>query len=409
MAGWSLYLVTAYVLVDYIVRKTAPLAAFAGIWDELLLIVVVLLGLWQAGMERWRLHGTRLLLPVLAYSAVMLGLLLLNSPEMEVAVEGLRVMVQYVLWFFVGANLVRSKPQLRWLTDAFLLVAAGLAAHGVYQYAVGVEIPLTWIDSKVETSIKTRVFSIIGSPNVLGSLLVLALPVGFVGYLQARAPLKKLVYAAACGVMAACLVFTFSRGAWLALAVVLLLLGLWRDRRILAAILLLALLTPVLLPSVYHRVAYMATPEYTKSSIRGGRLGRWDQALNYWRGAPATGVGLGRFGGAVAAQHFPYDSFYVDNFYLKVGVETGWVGLSALLVLLLCGLHLARRSLEEVDDDELRTLGLGILAGLVGVLAHNAVENIFEVPMMATYFWFFLGAVVATPWMGTGGGEVAHD
>jgi uncharacterized membrane protein YuzA (DUF378 family) len=35
------------------------------------------------------------------------------------------------------------------------------------------------------------------------------------------------------------------------------------------------------------------------------------------------------------------------------------------------------------------------LAGLVGILAHNMVENVFEVPMMSTYFWFFLGLVVA--------------
>ena len=40
---------------------------------------------------------------------------------------------------------------------------------------------------------------------------------------------------------------------------------------------------------------------------------------------------------------------------------------------------------------------MGVLTGLLGILAHNAVENIFEVPMMATYFWFFLGLLVALP------------
>jgi len=404
----SLYLVVGYVLIDFLVRNFAPVAALAGVWDELLFIGIV--GLWMlyTGLERRSIRGTRLLVPVLVYLAVMVFLLLIKSPEMNVAVEGLRVMVQYVFWFFVAANLVSSKSQVKWLADLFLLAGLVVALYGVYQYFTGVEMPSTWIDAKMETSIKTRVFSIVGSPNVLGSLMILGLPVAFVSYVGTEKAVKKLFYLLAAGAMGMCLVFTFSRGAWLAVLAATILLGLWRDKRILAGMVVLALLTPVLMPSVYQRVAYMTTPEFTKSSQKGGRLGRWDQALSYWRGAPLTGVGLGRFGGAVAARHFPEDSFYVDNFYLKVSTETGLLGILALVFLLLCGLNLARRSLDEVDDEELHTLGLGILAGLVGVLVHNGVENIFEVPMMSTYFWFFLGVLAALPWVARGTGDLPY-
>jgi len=78
-----------------------------------------------------------------------------------------------------------------------------------------------------------------------------------------------------------------------------------------------------------------------------------------------------------------------------VGTETGWIGLLATLLLILTGLRRARSSLNAIDDDYLKIMGLGILAGLVGILAHNCVENVFEVPMMASYFWFFLGLVAA--------------
>jgi hypothetical protein len=112
----------------------------------------------------------------------------------------------------VGANLLFGRSQFRWLCDVFLLIVCGVALYGVYQYQVGVEIPATWTDSKIETTLKTRVFSIIGSPNILGGLLVLALPMTFANVIRNKSYFKKLVYLMVFMVMAACLVFTFREG-----------------------------------------------------------------------------------------------------------------------------------------------------------------------------------------------------
>ncbi|MGI6514549.1 MAG: O-antigen ligase family protein [Syntrophomonadales bacterium] len=394
---YSLFLVIAYCLVDYVLRTYSPYPLLVGVWDELLFILIVGILLVRTGLQNLSPQGTGLLVPFLLYLSVYVFLFIIKSPETAPAVEGLRVYLQYTLWFFVGANLLFNRSQFKWLCDIFLLVVFLVALYGVYQYYIGVEIPTSWYDSKVETSITTRVFSIIGSPNVLGSLLVLAIPISLSGLLTSRNGLKQVVYGGIFLTMLACLVFTLSRGAWLALGITVILLGLWLDRRILYGLLIVAVLTPVAVPSVYDRLAYMTTPEYMASSERGGRIGRWTKTLATWQSAPATGVGLGRFGGAVAARYYPNDSFYADNFYLKTGAEAGWMGFGALLLLLVAGIRLARSSLDQVDDPHILALGLGVLTGLLGILAHNAVENIFEVPMMATYFWFLLGLLAALP------------
>lgn len=401
---YTLFLVVAYVLLDYGLRTYSPFPFLVGVWDELLFIIIVGILLVRTGLQKLSPQGTGLLVPFLLYLCVYVFLFIIKSPEISAAVEGLRVYLQYILWFFVAANLLFSRSQFKWLCDVFLLVVFMVALHGVYQYYIGVEIPTSWYDSKVETSITTRVFSIIGSPNILGSLMVLAIPIALASLLASKSYLKKFVYGGVFLAMLACLVFTFSRGAWLALGFTVILMGLWLDRRIIWGLLIVAILTPVLMPSVYDRLAYMTTSEYIASSERGGRLGRWTQTLATWQGAPATGVGLGRFGGAVAARFYPDDSFYADNFYLKTGAEAGWMGLISLLLLVVTGLRLARSSLDKIDDPYTLALGLGVLTGLLGILAHNAVENIFEVPMMATYFWFFLGLLVALPRITTGAG-----
>ncbi len=389
----ELYLVVLYAGLDWLFRQ-GGLSFMQGIWDELLFIAIVGLWILRMGVNQWQPRRSGMLLPFALYLSIMVFLLMVNSPDNGVALEGMRVMVQYVLWFFVAYHLLRSRNQARSLVDVFLLMAVVIALIGIVQYIAGVEMPAEWVD-QAEQGVRTRVFSIIGSPNILGSLMVLAMSMAYAMYYGSEQWFKKMVYAGAFLVFALCLIFTFSRGAWLAIILSVLLLGLWVDKRILILMVLVALLTPTLMPSVYHRMSYMMSPEYMISSERGGRLGRWDLAVKHWQTSPAVGVGLGQFGGAVAARNYPDSSFYADSWYLKVGTETGWIGLLATLLLILTGLRRARSSLNATDDDYLKIMGLGILAGLVGILAHNCVENVFEVPMMASYFWFFLGLVAA--------------
>ncbi|HBQ25263.1 MAG TPA: polymerase [Syntrophomonas sp.] len=391
----ELYLVVLYAGLDWLFRQ-GGLSFMQGIWDELLFIGIIGLWILRMALNQWRPRHSGMLLPFALYLAIMVFLLMVNSPDNRVAVEGMRVMVQYVLWFFVAYQLLRSRDQARGLVDVFLLLAVLIALVGIAQYIIGIEMPAEWVD-QAEQGVRTRVVSIIGSPNILGSLMVLTMSIAYAMYYGSKHWFKKMVYAGVFLVFALCLIFTFSRGAWLAVIISMLLIGLWFDKRVLILMVLVALLTPTLMPSVYHRMSYMMSPEYLVSSERGGRLGRWDLAVKHWQTAPAVGVGLGQFGGAVAARNYPESSFYADSWYLKVGTETGWIGLGATLLLILTGLRRARSSLNETDDYYLKIMGLGILAGLVGILAHNCVENVFEVPMMASYFWFFLGLVAAFP------------
>ncbi|MEG3072233.1 MAG: hypothetical protein RQM92_16530 [Candidatus Syntrophopropionicum ammoniitolerans] len=119
--------------------------------------------------------------------------------------------VQYILWFFVAGNLLLNKQQARQLVNFLVFLGTLIALHGVYQYIIGVEIPSTWMDA-AEESVRTRVFSILTSPNVLGSFLVLLIPVTFSQLLSAGSRLQRCYYAACLIPMALSLVFTYSRG-----------------------------------------------------------------------------------------------------------------------------------------------------------------------------------------------------
>ena len=114
---------------------------------------------------------------------------------------------------------------------------------------------------------------------------------------------------------------------------------------------------------------------------------------------PWFGFGLGMFGGAVAMQHKPYlwiSYCYVDNYYLKILTEMGYLGLSAFIVMMLGMLYNCTRSISRARSEKtpMSYIAGGMFSGLVGVLVHCYFENIFEEPYMMAYFWGIVALIV---------------
>ena len=86
---------------------------------------------------------------------------------------------------------------------------------------------------------------------------------------------------------------------------------------------------------------------------------------------------------------------YVDNYYLKLFVEMGWVGLVGFVLLLLSLLLVGGRVCRRCRTDKQgRALMAGLYAGLAGVMVHLFIENIFEEPYMMALYWCLAGLMV---------------
>ena len=402
----GLYFLAGYAVLDYGFRVSGGM--LAGLWDELLFFGVVATygGHLIARGKALDYRLTALDVPIFIFAGVSIFLLLFNSPELHIAIDGIRVVLQYLLWYFVAVNLIRDKLVAKRILNILLWTTVLISFHGIYQYVVGVEIPTSWYDSRFETSVTTRVFSIIGSPNILGSLLVLMIPINLAFVINEQRWVKKLLYFGGLLAMILCLVFTLSRGAWLAFALAALIYAIIKDKRLLIPLAVGGAIIMLAVPQIGDRIAYMLSPQYMESSARGGRIARWTMAIEAIKANPWFGEGIGRFGGATAMRHIP-GSLYTDNFYLKTLAEMGIVGFTAFIYLLYRGcIEAARvlRQLKEGQDRELFNLGVGIFTGLIGVLAHNGVENVFEVPMMSSYFWLLLAMIISFRYMGVKAG-----
>lgn len=402
--GILLVALSMYVVIDYALRDLLAVPVLSSCWDECLMILAFGYVIYERLGRRTPLQTgcNPLDLPVCIFLAVSFVLMNIVSPFYSIQISGWRATVQYILWFFLVTRLVHNDRDFMRIYLALVILATVIALHGVYQYIAAVPIPDSWT-THTETAVRTRVYSIFGSPNIMGDFMVMFAPMAAgLAYATKNRKLQMLAWICAFCMCFGCL-FTMSRGAWMALALAIVVFVLLVDRRLLV-LLFAAGCVACTLPFVRSRIGFLFTSDFAEANTSGGRAGRKLVAMTLLESrGKATGVGLGMFGGAVAMQNQVLDHqdyFYVDNYYLKLMIEMGYVGLGAFLVtvfgFLVNGCRALYRTAQQKKQGLSRLFPLcaGIFAGLCGVLVHCLFENIFEEPYMMAYFWTLAGLLL---------------
>ncbi|MCF6092584.1 O-antigen ligase family protein [Microaerobacter geothermalis] len=392
-----LYIFLSYPVVDFFLRNILGIPVISSLWDDGLLVVLLMFtaGALIEGREQTM---SSIKAPLTAFTVYAVALLVMDMPYFSVSFEGFRAIFQYILFFFVGFFLFKKRdeilPYLRVLTIVGILVGA----YGLLQVILGVETPQSWISSG--ESIRTRAFSIIGSPNILGSHMAFLAPLSIGLFFFEKDKKWRLFWLLGALVMIGALMFTFSRGAWIAFAGALSLLGVLVERRLLIIGVIAAILVAVFVPTVTERITYLFTDEYIQKSSSDGRIARWLGAYDQIRYEPLFGKGLGHYGGAVGQRNF--GTIYVDSYLFKTLAETGLIGVILFFWLIFKILKESYYAWRKTNDPPYFWLLAGAFTGMVAVLIHNMVENIFEVPYMSSYFWFMTGIILSFPFLKKG-------
>lgn len=386
-----LYLLLCFPVIDYVLRNHLRLPVISSLWDEALLLVITVIALWRKFETGRKLPDIGK--PMTAFVALGLAYLVFQIHDIAVSVEGFRAVYQYILALLAGFFLLERREDAVRVVRTLVVVAAVVGLYGIAQWVMAVDVPASWCDAS--EGVCRRAFSIVQSPNVLGSYMVLMSPAAAALAVKDTPRLRWLWIVSALILLAA-LVCTGSRGAWLAFAGTIGLLLMLVNRKLFIAFLCAAVLAAAFVPQISSRFGQLFSAEYLEKSSNDGRIARWLGSYDIMRNEPLFGLGLGRHGGAVGNRHF--GTTYVDSYYFKTLAETGLVGLGVYLWLMLVLFRSGFRIWRSRRGRDFYLCG-GLLAGLLGVILHNAVENIFEVPFMNTYFWLMAGMLLSFPWL----------
>ncbi len=398
------YLVALYPLLFFL-AGLSNISSLASTWDELLIIfcVGVWFYRWIVDRKDFNFAWTPIDFSLIIFFIVCIALYLIASSDMFGGLDGLRAVIEYMFFFFIVVKLLRSEEGAKNVIRLMIGTGVIMSLHGIYQYVAKVETPAYWTD-KVEVSSGPRVFSFVQSPNVLGCLLAMLLPLAISLIFSEKAVIKKLIYTAASGLMGVCILLTGSRSSWIALGCALIIYAILSKKfYLIIGLFVVAILAYSLVSSVRLRIDYMLDPAYIASSFKGGRFARWPKAIELFYNNLLFGVGFGQFGGSVATINKVRGAFYVDNYYIKAAVEMGIFGLVTFLVALYNGVVWSLRASYKVEDKVSKGLIQSGFGAMVGILVTNVVLNNFDAPSVTTYFWtiaavcVFLGFVKKGP------------
>jgi len=292
--------------------------------------------------------------------------------------------IEYFVLFFMMVNHVRNTDQVKRFIICLFITCVIASIIGALQIPGG---------GRVSAPFEGDV----GEPNTFGGYLL------FMGMVAAGllAKTKSLKNKQILAVILLCIIppflFTQSRSSYLAAVPALLALGLMTDRRLiivgLVAVLLMA--SPLFLPkAVKNRIMYTFTQPEARGQIKIGefridtstsaRLISWREALSDWPKHPLLGYGVTGYQ-------------FVDAQFPKVLVETGILGLVAFLYLLYSIAKLTLQNLKEVNTPYYQGLGIGFLAGFVGLIVHAIGANTFIIVRIMEPFWFIVGIITVSP------------
>jgi O-antigen ligase len=383
-------------------------------------IVILLIGVvirWIVTHEQPR----GLLLPTILVAAYgLLGFTsLLYAPNQEAVTESLSNFVKDALIALVVVALLKRPQQFRHVIYTLLIVGIFIGTIAVHQYVTnnfestyGGFAVAEYMQIVVGEADGYRLSGPVGDPNFFAQVMVVLALLGVERLLHEKRLFWKIMAGWAAAASTLAVVFTFSRGTTIALAVSLVIFF-WINKLKPAQLIVILTLGVAMLmfaPSTYYQ-RILSIADVFPSGPNGGInvysdravQGRASENLTAWvmlMDRPLTGVGLSNFsylyqdyskslGLAPSARNrSPH------NLYLEVAAETGVIGLAVFLTMIALAmrsiLH-ARRRFIEAGMEDYANMATGFAIAFAGYL----MSALFVHAAYPRYFYLLIGIAFA--------------
>ena len=336
------------------------------------------------------------------------------SPVKSAALEGLIKLSLYMLLFGLLARLLRL-PRIRSaLVTVYLLTALVVSIVGLRQWFFGAAALATWVDPESSLAGTTRVYSVLGNPNLLAGYLLPAVVFSAAAFFAWKHWLPKALAVTMWLVNSLCLILTFSRGGWIGFVVanfaLLILLVHWFSiylprvwRRwalpiVLGVSVTLVALAVLAVAPLRDRVMSMFSGR--DDSSNNFRINVWMAVIEMIKDRPILGIGPGndafnRVYPRYQATGFTALSAY--SIFLEVAVEAGFIGLSCFLWLLLVTFNQGWIQMQRLRQTASRE-GFWLMAAvatMLGMLAHGMVDTVWYRPQVSILWWLMIATVAS--------------
>jgi O-antigen ligase len=266
------------------------------------------------------------------------------APTSTAANEWL-VMALALAAFLLTARYVRDRRRVEIVVGVILAGAVWPILKGLQQLAQSNYHPAEQATTYQPRSHYNAIQSIFEHPNPFGFYLVLVLIFAIVAIFEVRRAALRVALGILIALAGVCLLNTYTRSAWLAFAVAVVVLGAWRYRSLLlvgiALLPLAGFAAPGAVKQVGQRFGDLASQgESHESNSWDWRREQWTRMIRFGKEKPLTGQGFGSYQRLTVDEFGLEDNrfrtaaaggtglgFTAHNDYVKTFVELGWPGL----------------------------------------------------------------------------------
>jgi len=278
-----------------------------------------------------------------------------------------------------------------------LAIAGGLALGGAVAGLANSAVVVAALVHHTYDVVNTPPVVIYNTANAVALYLVPLMAFAGAVVLHRQDRRERLVAGAFLVVGGICVLLSFSRGGYLALAAVAVGLAMSHPRRwLLLAGGVVVAGALLVIPPIAHRVATEVNLNDPHNTLVG-RTHLWSAALQMLRAHPIFGAGLSGFATAVApywnANH-PDRFTYPHNIVLNFWTETGLLGLAAFAWIVIAAFIRTWRG-WRYGTPEWRPIHLGVMLALVAIVVHGLVDVPYWKNDLSLEFWALLSLTFA--------------
>jgi polysaccharide biosynthesis protein PslJ len=404
-------LLTVYLVLLMLIPYSvvfSPLGGAGGLstmYAAILLFLFLALWLHQGfhidrGTQPIRVAGIAFTCSIIA-AYVSVNRHLIPSLERNGADRGLIFAAGWLAVLLLAADGIDRPDRLNTMLGRIVTGVTAMAAVGIAEFATGLDVTQYIVipgfstqTIATATAVSTRLgfnrpAATAAHPLELATVLAIGLPIALHRARFAPPGLRFRRWVQV-GVIGACLPLTISRAAILGLAVVfLVMLPTWpkRHRRyvyagLVAAFLGIFVVVPRLLSTFFSLFAGSGATSSTAS-----RTNAYGSAATYIAQHPWLGRGFGTF--------LPQTYFFTDNQYLSTLIETGIIGLLALMALFVTGWFVGRSAYHSAVHPEARDLAQSLVASVAAASLAFATFDALSFSIAAGLSFLILGCVGA--------------
>ncbi len=334
------------------------------------------------------------LAPLLVFYIILGAFSTLTSFDIGGSLFIFLVYTVFILMYEVMVNTIDTKVKWQGAVAVFAFAVLLIALYGIFQNFTMDATTQSWVDTNMFEDIKIRVYATFDNPNVLGQYFIITLPLIFALFVLNKNLSTKILWL---GIFAAgflCLLYTWSRGAWVGVMLGIAIFLLLRDRRfILLGILCLFALPFVLPESIMSRLLSIGN---TGDSSTAYRVSVWiaslRMAMRFWM----SGVGYGSDAFARVYSNFALNgagyALHSHNFYIQLVTD---VGVGGLIVFLAIALTACRETATVKKDKLIKGITLALSGALAGYLFQGVAESMWYNLRMSLMFWIMMAFIVS--------------